>query len=285
MELRSLIPSTESMESDQEIDLLVIWRRLMRYKALLVGLPVSFVLVANIACFFARPQWEAQVLVEPGRIIKPDQSTELLESIKDMVARAQSANFKAAVIAKVSHDAPELRSDLYAGSLTAIVPSSSNHLRLTLRAFSREEALAWANATVDHLAEAHQEQLAANRKSLTDQLTQIDKQIERVQAALSAGSRQGQAAGGFEGLGPAFRKASLVGQLEVLLEARTSCAYRIAPEFNYLARMRDPIFAGVNAVYPNRLRLSALAALLGLAAGLLLSFVLEARASGELSGK
>ena len=248
------------MEHD-EIYLIDLWRIFTREWMWFV-----LVLVLTLACTYAfahlvKRQWEATAWIQIAQVgqvpsgqdpkVEPLQRvTERLQLVPFQNEVLQSAGYaKTSSVAQLYRKSLKLEPMLYAGSL----------VKLTVRAYSRQQASELAAATVARLRAIHQDLEEAPLKSARARLAQIESDLQtaeadraRYQQAAALESRGG--AGGKDMANPMLASLLLANkneEIRSLQQARGDLAERLGPAYTYETSLMWPVYVPDKQAFPN----------------------------------
>jgi LPS O-antigen subunit length determinant protein (WzzB/FepE family) len=248
------------MEHD-EIYLIDLWRIFTREWAWFV-----LMLVLTLACTYAfahlvKRQWEATAWIQIAQVgqvpagqdpkVEPLQRvTERLQLVPFENGVLESAGYaKTSSVAQLYRKSLKLEPMLYAGSL----------VKLTVRAYSRQQASELAAATVARLRTIHRGLEEAPLKSARARLAQIEADLQTAQAdraryqqAAAPGSKGG--AGGKDMANPMLASLLLANkneEIRSLRQARNDLADRLGPTYTYETSLMWPVYVPDRQAFPN----------------------------------
>ncbi|RCS31702.1 lipopolysaccharide biosynthesis protein [Rhodanobacter denitrificans] len=248
------------MERD-EIYLIDLWRIFTREWTWFV-----LVLVLTLACTYAfahlvKRQWEATAWIQIAQVGQvPSGQDPKVEPLQRVTERLQLVPFenevlesagyaKTSSVARLYRKSLKLEPLLYAGSL----------VKLTVRAYSRQQASELAAATVARLRAVHQDLEEAPLKSARARLAQIESDLQTAQAdraryqqAAASGSKGG--AGGKDMANPMLASLLLANKNEEirgLRQARGDLAERLGPAYTYETSLMWPVYVPDKQAFPN----------------------------------
>lgn len=248
------------MERD-EIYLIDLWRIFTREWTWFV-----LVLVLTLACTYAfahlvKRQWEATAWIQIAQVGQvPSGQDPKVEPLQRVTERLQLVPFenevlesagyeKTSSVARLYRKSLKLEPLLYAGSL----------VKLTVRAYSRQQASELAAATVARLRAVHQDLEEAPLKSARARLAQIESDLQTAQAdraryqqAAASGSRGG--AGGKDMANPMLASLLLANkndEIRGLRQARGDLAERLGPAYTYETSLMWPVYVPDKQAFPN----------------------------------
>ena len=264
------------MEHD-EIYLVDLWRIFVREWKWFV-----LVLVLTLACTYAfahlaKRQWEATAWIQIAQVgqvpagqdpkVEPLQRvTERLQLVPFQNEVLQSAGYApTSSVAGLYRKSLKLEPMLYAGSL----------VKLTVRAYSRQQASELAAATVAQLRLVHQGLEEAPLAAARARLAKIDAEL---QTALADQARYRQAAasgnkgeaGGKDMANPVLASLLLTNKNEAirtLREAKSDLTERLDPTYTYETSTVWPIYVPEGQAFPNPMLTWGIGLLLGIFLG------------------
>ena len=264
------------MQQD-EIYLVDLWRIFARQWKWFV-----LVLVLTLACTYAfahlaKRQWEATAWIQIAQVgsvpagqdpkVEPLQRvTERLQLVPFQNEILQSAGYApTSAVAGLYRKSLKLEPMLYAGSL----------VKLTVRAYSRQQASELAAATVARLRLVHQGLEQAPLAAARTRLAQIDGELR---TALAAQVRYQQAAqsasqggpGGKDVANPMLASLLLANKEEEirgLRQAKNDLVERLGPTYTYETSTVWPIYVPEQQAFPNPMLTYGIGLLLGIILG------------------
>ncbi|MDW2981325.1 MAG: Wzz/FepE/Etk N-terminal domain-containing protein [Rhodanobacter sp.] len=248
------------MERD-EIYLIDLWRIFTREWLWFV-----LVLVLTLACTWAfahlaKRQWEATAWIQIAQVglVPPGQDPKV-EPLQRVTERLQLVPFKNEVLASAGYAKTSAVARLYRNSLK-LEPMlyAGSLVKLTVRAYSREQAGALAAATVARLRAVHRELEEAPLKAAHARLAQLEADLQsaeadraRYQQAAAAGNRR--EAGGQDVANPMLASLLLAGkneEIRSLRQARGDLVERLGPAYTYDTSMVWPAYVPERQAFPN----------------------------------
>jgi LPS O-antigen subunit length determinant protein (WzzB/FepE family) len=242
-----------------EIYLIDTWRILLRewkwFAALLL-----LVLAATFAYLHvARPQWEATAWIQIGQVdTAPMGQDPKVEPLQRVLERLQFIPFQDDVVKSVglSPDTPEAR--LYRKSLKVEpLPYAGPLIKLTLRAYSPQQAGQLAAATVDQLQAIHRRIAATSLQRARARLDQVDKALQialadrehLVQVAASGDTTQGRSAP--DSVLASALLSSKNEEIHSLQQTQSDLADRLSATYTYDTSLMWPVYAPDRPAFPN----------------------------------
>jgi len=248
------------MERD-EIYLIDLWRIFTREWKWFV-----LVLVLTLACTWAfahlvKRQWEAAAWIQIAQVGQvPSGQDPKVEPLQRVTERLQLVPFKNEVLASAGYAKTSPVAQLYRNSLK-LEPMlyAGSLVKLTVRAYSRQQASELAAATVARLRTIHQGLEQAPLKAARARLAQIDADLQtaeadraRYQQAAASGNR-GEA-GGRDVANPMLASLLLVNkneEIRSLRQARNDLAERLGPTYTYETSLMWPVYVPDKQAFPN----------------------------------
>lgn len=264
------------MEHD-EIYLIDLWRIFTREWKWFV-----LVLVLTLVCTYAfahlvKRQWEAAAWIQIAQIGQvPSGQDPKVEPLQRVTERLQLVPFKNEVLASAGYAKTSAVAQLYRKSLK-LEPMlyAGSLVKLTVRAYSRQQASELAAATVARLRMVHQGLEEAPLKSARARLTQIESDLQAAQAdraryqqAAAPGNR-GEA-GGRDVANPMLASLLLANkneEIRSLRQARSDLAERLGPTYTYETSLMWPVYVPDKQAFPNPELTYGIGLLLGLFLG------------------
>ena len=264
------------MEHD-EIYLIDLWRIFTREWTWFV-----LVLVLTLACTYAfahlvKRQWEATAWIQIAQVGQvPSGQDPKVEPLQRVTERLQLVPFKNEVLASAGYAKTSSVAQLYRKSLK-LEPMlyAGSLVKLTVRAYSRQQASELAAATVARLRAIHQGLEEAPLKSARARLAQIEADLQtaeadraRYQQAAASGSR-GEA-GGKDMANPMLASLLLANkndELRSLRPARSDLVERLGPTYTYETSLMWPVYVPDKQAFPNPELTYGIGLLLGLFLG------------------
>jgi len=264
------------MEHD-EIYLIDLWRIFTREWTWFV-----LVLVLTLACTYAfahlvKRQWEATAWIQIAQVGQvPSGQDPKVEPLQRVTERLQLVPFKNEVLASAGYAKTSSVAQLYRKSLK-LEPMlyAGSLVKLTVRAYSRQQASELAAATVARLRAIHRGLEEAPLKSARARLAQIESDLQtaeadraRYQQAAASGSR-GEA-GGKDMANPMLASLLLANkndEIRSLRQARSDLAERLGPTYTYETSLMWPVYVPDKQAFPNPELTYGIGLLLGLFLG------------------
>ena len=264
------------MERD-EIYLIDLWRIFTREWKWFV-----LVLLLTLACTYAfahlvKRQWEAAAWIQIAQIGQvPAGQDPKVEPLQRVTERLQLVPFKNEVLASAGYAKTSAVAQLYRKSLK-LEPMlyAGSLVKLTVRAYSRQQASELAAATVARLRMVHQGLEEAPLKAARARLAQIEADLQtaeadrvRYQQAAESGNKGG--AGGRDVANPMLASLLLVNkneEIRSLRQARGDLVERLGPTYTYGTSLMWPVYVPDKQAFPNPELTYGIGLLLGLFLG------------------
>jgi LPS O-antigen subunit length determinant protein (WzzB/FepE family) len=260
------------MEQD-EIYLIDLWRTFSREWKWFVA-----VLIVTLACTYAythlvKRQWEATAWILIGQVgqAPPDQDKKI-EPLQSVLERLQLVSFENDVLKSAGFSPESPEAQLYRGSLKLDpLPYAGPIIRLSIRAYSPQQARQLATATVTQLRAVHQHLEEVPLKLARARLDEIQAEL---QSALTDRGRLLQILAS-ENKGDAESKTlasvSIASKNEEILElqkTRSDLVDRLSPTLTYETSSPWPVYVPERQAFPNPALMWGIGLLLGIFLGL-----------------
>jgi uncharacterized protein involved in exopolysaccharide biosynthesis len=248
------------MEHD-EIYLIDLWRIFTREWMWFV-----LVLVLTLACTYAfahlvKRQWEATAWIQIAQVGQvPAGQDPKVEPLQRVTERLQLVPFKNEVLASAGYAKTSSVAQLYRKSLK-LEPMlyAGSLVKLTVRAYSRQQASELAAATVARLRAIHRGLEEAPLKSARARLAQIESDLQtaeadraRYQQAAAPGSEG--AVDGKDVANPMLASLLLANkneEIRSLQQARSDLVERLGPTYTYETSLMWPVYVPDRQAFPN----------------------------------
>ncbi|WP_266171417.1 Wzz/FepE/Etk N-terminal domain-containing protein [Dyella subtropica] len=276
------------MEQD-EVYLVDLWRIFSREWRW-----VAAALVVALACTYAfthrlKNQWEATAWIQIGQVGQvgplPQGQDPKIEPLQRVLERLQMAPFQNGVMSNLgfSPDSPEAQ--LYRKSIKLDpLPYAGPLVRMSLRAYSPQQARQFAEATVKQLQAIHQ-QLEATPLTLAHaRLDEIQTALrdalaerDRLQQAITPGNRDD--AGGKSIQNPLLASVLLSSkntEIRGLQSARSDLADRLSSTYTYETSLLGAIYVPDRRASPNLVLIWGVGIFLGASLGALIAMARNA---------
>ena len=248
------------MEQD-EIYLVDLWRIFSRGWKWFVT-----VLVVTLACTYAfahlvKRQWEATAWIQIGQVGQvPSGQDPKVEPLLRVIARLQLVPFENEILKSAGYARDSSVAVLYRKSLKLEpMPYAGPLIRLTVRAYSRQQASELATATVTQLSAIHQRLEEMPLKSARARLAQIEADLQtaeadraRYQKAAAPGNKGD--AGSKDVQNPMLASLLLANKNEEirgLRQGRIDLIERLGPAYTYETSMMWPVYVPDRQAFPN----------------------------------
>jgi uncharacterized protein involved in exopolysaccharide biosynthesis len=258
------------MEQD-EIYLLDLWRIFTRGWMWFLG-----VLVLTLACTYAfahlvRRQWQATAWIQIAQVGQVPQGQDAkVEPLLRVIERLELVPFENEILQGAGYARDSAVARLYRNSLKLEpMPYAGPLIRLTVRAYSREQAVELATVTVARLHAVHQRLEELPLKAARARLAGIEADLDTARAD-QARYRQAADAGGRDASGAVLASLLLANKNEEvrgLQQARTDLLERLGPVYTYPTSMVWPVYVPDKQAFPNPELTWGIGLLLGLFLG------------------
>ena len=222
------------------------------------------------ACYFLPTEWRATAVVQLGRVMHRDQSVPV-EPIADAIERVMLRGFQHDALAplNINLDSQQdsrgqlFRKTVFAASMTGDI------IELSVRGYSKEDAVQELTALADHLVLVHQKIIGPSIQRLNDELSQVDTLLAQTQARqdeLQKEVRQRARAGGptSDLLIPEIIHTNDE-ELNTLLSRRSALLEQSNPQVTFNTRSVGPIFVGDRPALPRKVPVVFAGCLIGIA--------------------
>lgn len=248
------------MERD-EIYLIDLWRIFTRE-----WLWFALVLVLTLACTYAfahlvKRQWEATAWIQIAQVgqVPPGQDPKV-EPLQRVTERLQLVPFQNEVLASAGYAKTSPVAQLYRKSLK-LEPMlyAGSLVKLTVRAYSRQQASELAAATVARLSAVHQGLEQAPLKSAHARLAQIESDLQTAEADRARYQQAAESGNKREGSGKDMANPMLASlllankneEIRSLRQARNDLTERLGPAYTYDTSMVWPAYVPEKQAFPN----------------------------------
>ncbi|MEO5830176.1 MAG: Wzz/FepE/Etk N-terminal domain-containing protein [Rhodanobacter sp.] len=274
------------MEQD-EIYLIDIWRIFLRGWLWFV-----LVLLLTLVCTYAfahtvKRQWQATAWIQIGQVGQVLGGTDpKVEPLLRVIERLELVPFENEILKSVgyAHNSPVAK--LYRKSLKLEpMPYAGPLIRLTVRAYSREQAIELATATVTQLHSVHQRLEEPPLKAARARLTQLEADLQtaladqaRYQQAVMPGNKH--AADSKDVQNPILASLLLANKNEEvrgLRAGRIDLLERLGPTNTYGTSMVWPAYVPDKQAFPNPELTWGIGLLLGIFLGALATLVMAGK--------
>lgn len=237
------------MERD-EIYLIDTWRILLRewrwfLAVLLVVLLATFAFMQT-----AKPQWQATAWIQIGQVGEfPAGQDPKAEPLLRVMERLQMVPFQDEVLqsANVAIDTPAAR--LYRKSMKLEpMPYAGPLVKMSVRAYSPQQAQQLATATAAKLQDVHRDIEATPLKLARARLDEVQTEL---QAALTARAHLQQAAEQNKDNFAAALLASKSEEISTLQQTRSDLQLRLSALYTYDTSLTWPVYVPAGPVFPN----------------------------------
>lgn len=263
-----------------EIYLIDTWRILVREWKWFVAL-LLLVLAATFAFLHtARPQWEATAWVQIGQVgAAPPGQDPKAEPLQRVLERLQLVPFQEDVVKSVGLSPDTREAHLYRKSLKLEpLPYAGPLIKMTLRAYSPQQAGQLATATVAQLQTIHQHIEAVPLARAYARLDEVQKELKNAladrdrlqQAAAPSGNKDD--AGSKNAQGAVVASALLSSkneEIHTLQQTKSDLADRLSATYTYDTSLMWPVYVPDRQAFPNPVLMWAVGLVFGLFLGTL----------------
>jgi hypothetical protein len=264
------------MEQD-EIYLRDLWRIFTRGWMWFVGVLILTLVCTYVFAHTVKRQWEATAWIRIGQVGQvPEGQDPKIEPLLRVIERLELVPFENEILqsAGYAHNSPVAK--LYRKSLKLEpMPYAGPLIRLSVRAYSREQASALATATVKQLGAIHQGLEAAPLQAARARLFQLEDDLRTARADRARFQRA--AAGGSSGgadskdlQNPMLASLLLANkeeEIRSLRRGRIDLLERLGPTYTYQTSMMWPVYVPDKQAFPNPELTWGIGLLLGLLLG------------------
>jgi len=207
-------------------------------------------------------QWKAQVALQIGHV-----DGELVEGPPLVARRVETPGFKLEVLKSLGMkpSVVDPKSALFLETLAAQVINGTDLVQLSIRAYSRADAIRQLQATLDLLRSRESSVMEARTKMLRERLAAIDDYSQSLKAlqasvvrSITERSKAGHRAGtenNEETLTAALARSlirELSAQVLQLRQERIEVEQQLSPTQTYPAQALEPVYADEEPVRPRR---------------------------------
>ena len=248
------------MEHD-EIYLTDLWRIFTREWAWFVAVLILTLAGTYAFAHLVQRQWEATAWIQIAQVGQvPSGQDPKVEPLLRVIERLQLVPFENEVLRGAGHAPESSVAKLYRKSLKLEpMPYAGPLIRLSVRAYSRQQASELATAAVARLHAIHQRLQEAPLRSARARLAQIEADLQTAEAD-QARYRRAAAAGGGGRAGDADVQNPMLASLLLankneeirgLRQARSDLTERLGPVYTYATSMMWPVYVPERQAFPN----------------------------------
>ncbi|WP_426688577.1 Wzz/FepE/Etk N-terminal domain-containing protein [Rhodanobacter ginsengiterrae] len=274
------------MEQD-EIYLIDLWRIFIRGWMWFVGVLLLTLVCTYVFAHTVKRQWQATAWIQIGQVGQvPGGQDPKVEPLLRVIERLELVPFENEILKGAGYAGNSSVAKLYRNSLKLEpMPYAGPLIRLTVRAYSRAQAIELATATVVRLAAVHQRLEEAPLKAARARLAQLEVDL---QTALADQARYRQAAmpgnqsdaRGKDVQNPMLASLLLANKNEEirgLRAGRIELLERLGPTYTYPTSMMWPVYVPDKQAFPNPELTWGIGLLLGLFLGAFATVVVAGR--------
>ena len=248
------------MEQD-EIYLLDLWRIFTRGWMWFVGVLILTLVCTYVFAHTVKRQWEATAWIRIGQVGQvPEGQDPKIEPLLRVIERLELVPFENEILQSAGYARNSPVARLYRKSLKLEpMPYAGPLIRLSVRAYSRQQASELATATVKQLGAVHQGLEAALLQAARVRLTQLEDDLRtveadraRLQRAAAGGSSGG--AGSKDLQNPMLASLLLANkeeEIRSLRRGRIDLLERLGPTYTYQTSMMWPVYVPDKQAFPN----------------------------------
>jgi uncharacterized protein involved in exopolysaccharide biosynthesis len=274
------------MEQD-EIYLIDLWRIFTRGWMWFVGVLILTLVCTYVFAHTVKRQWQATAWIQIGQVgqVLGGQDPKV-EPLLRVIERLELVPFENEILKSAGYARNSPVARLYRNSLKLEpMPYAGPLIRLTVRAYSREQATELATATVTQLRAVHQRLEEAPLKAARARLSQLEADLQTALAdqaryrQAAAGGNKGDAAGK-DVPNPMLASLLLANKNEEirgLRHGRSELLERLGPTYTYGTSMVWPVYVPDKQAFPNPELTWGIGLLLGLFLGALATVVMAGR--------
>jgi uncharacterized protein involved in exopolysaccharide biosynthesis len=260
-----------------EIYLIDLWRIFTRGWMWFVGVLLLTLVCTYVFAHTVKRQWQATAWIQIGQVgqVLGGQDPKI-EPLLRVIERLELVPFENEILKGAGYARDSSVAKLYRNSLKLEpMPYAGPLIRLTVRAYSREQATALATATVTRLQAVHQRLEAVPLKAARARLTQLEADLQTAEAEraryqkAAAGGNSGDA-GSKDLQNPMLASLLLANkdeEIRGLQHGRTDLLERLGPTYTYQTSMVWPVYVPDKQAFPNPELTWGIGLLLGLFLG------------------
>ena len=248
------------MEQD-EIYLIDLWRIFTRGWMWFVGVLILTLVCTYVFAHTVKRQWEATAWIRIGQVGQvPEGQDPKIEPLLRVIERLELVPFENEILQSAGYAYNSPVAKLYRKSLKLEpMPYAGPLIRLSVRAYSREQVSELATATVKQLGAVHQGPEAALLQAARVRLTQLEDDLRTVEAdrarlqRAAAGSASG-GAGSKDLQNPMLASLLLANkeeEIRSLRRGRIDLLERLGPTYTYQTSMMWPVYVPDKQAFPN----------------------------------
>ncbi|WP_426409057.1 Wzz/FepE/Etk N-terminal domain-containing protein [Bradyrhizobium ganzhouense] len=263
--------------TEDEVQLVEIFRVLARRKAWLFGVPLAAMVCALIAVLLLPQEWEALAVVRIGHTGQA-QGDRLIEPVASSIERLQLRPFQDEILKALAQPVDGSGGKLYRRSITVTaVPGADDLVRIKVRGYTTGEARQLAQSNTDALIAIHR---GMQQPAIDLMRSQLDQILGALQEASSIRSELGHnavarntEATAADALQINVVQSAMNTELNALRQIKLNVSERLSPVHTFPTALLDEVSVSDRAVFPNRLLIFALAGIVGLVLGILAALI------------
>jgi uncharacterized protein involved in exopolysaccharide biosynthesis len=263
---------SESKHSD-ELSLWDLFNILLKYKKLILGLPVIGAVLAYFLVFVIfQPVWEASATLEVGRV-----GGAVAEPVVNVVTRIMLPSFAKGVESSGEIKPEELKlASGYLKTIKATQIKGSELIELKLMASSPELARSLIKGSIVNLQRMQSEIMEVTIKRNKKQLELLTVELQEGKAETKLLYNKLFASHNWNSFDANLTATVLQNKtldLRNMTQSKLALEEQLSPSRTYPARVVDDIYISENPVSPKKVLIIGLAILLGLFAGVVVALV------------
>jgi capsular polysaccharide biosynthesis protein len=268
-----------------ELSLLELFNVLLRYKRLLVGLPLAGAILATLLVYFVlHPTWEASATLEIGHIGQAAQvPSTLVEPISNVMSRIVLPSFTAKAINYAGVKPDELKTmPGYYGTLKVAQVKGAELIEIKLRGPSAEMANKLIQGLIINLQNVHSEMMASTIDKNGKQLQTLTADIQKLSAEEALLKQKLFATHDWNAFDATLTATILKDKsnaLREMIQRKLSLEEQISPSHTYNTRVLEEIDVSGGPVSPNKALIIELSIFLGLFGAVVIAFAHNALTS------
>ncbi|HEV7122103.1 MAG TPA: Wzz/FepE/Etk N-terminal domain-containing protein [Rhodanobacter sp.] len=274
------------MEQD-EIYLIDLWRLFTRGWVWFVGVLILILVCTYVFAHTVKRQWQATAWIQIGQVgqVLGGQDPKV-EPLLRVIERLELVPFENEILKSAGYARDSSVARLYRNSLKLEpMPYAGPLIRLTVRAYSREQAAELASATVTRLQAVHQRLEQMPLEAARARLVQLDADLHAAEAErtryqrATAGHNKGDAGSG-DLQNPMLASLLLANkdeEIRGLQHGRTDLLERLGPTYTYQTSMVWPVYVPDKQAFPNPELTWGIGLLLGVFLGAFATVVMAGR--------
>lgn len=290
--------ASKNVANSEFIDLAQVWESIKRHWVTFIACLVLGSVAAVIFWLALPPKWQATATLQIGQMpsntpTKDLVQTALVESAEQAAERLNQRELEDKALTALGLPLDEdvdKRTSLFRKSLKATVIKNTNFIRISLAAFSTQDAKKYVNATIQSLIDVHNQRMAPALKNVNArieanalQMAEAQTQRTRLQGMVN-GSGQPKSDGQFA---PHVIAADLLAkedeQIRILTAERTVLSDLLSPSNTYPTSVIDSVFVPAHPYFPKLSLFLPVGLLLGAAIGVALALLRDRKRQNDIN--